>query len=38
MYVPLVIKLTENGIDMVQCEQSEIWYHDLCVPKYDKAL
>ena len=24
-------KLTENGIDMVQCEQCEIWYHDPCV-------
>ena len=36
VYVCPACKLTENGIDMVQCEQCEIWYHDPCVPKYDK--
>ena len=36
VYVCPACKLTENGIDMVQCEQCEIWYHDPCVPNYDK--
>ena len=31
VYVCPACKLTGNGIDMVQCEQCEIWYHNPCV-------
>ena len=35
IYVCPVCKMTENGIDMVECDECKIWHHDPCVPKYD---